>query len=338
MSRNLMGVVCAIAVVGGFLDARHVLGQDRLGEFVSESAKPVATTSEERIKSALEGPLKSPLDFTEVPLIEILQVLQEDYDIPIVLDDAALDELAISPDTEATINFRNISLGNALKLLLRQPGLEELTYVIDQEVLLVTTNDRAAGLMKTKVYRVDDLDLYPPLPRGPNARAAYSPLTTTITSCVEKSTWQQNGTGTGEIQLVAPGILVVSQTPPIHSQIEDLLQRIRKVRQDMASADASGAHTKFETRGFLVDHNLAESTDNDKKLITTSIIESVDWGDQPKEKAWVRFVGNRILVRHRIDVLHQVQQVIGQMGLNSQYAQANAGGGFGGGGGGGGAF
>ena len=115
--------------------------------------------AEERIQSALREPLKAPLDFTEVPLNEIINTLQDEYDIPIVFDTAALDEVAISPETEVTVNLRNITLRSALNLMLKNPGIEDLTYVIDEEVLLITTEDRANATLKVKVYPVADLVL-----------------------------------------------------------------------------------------------------------------------------------------------------------------------------------
>ncbi len=341
MSKIQVVVCSSMVVLWGFGFSGEVRSQDRLGEFVSESRPPTELTVEDRIESVLDAQLKSPLDFTELPLKEILSILQEDYDIPIILDLAALDELAISPDTETTINFRNISLRNALDLLLRQPGLEDLTFYINHEVVLVTTKDQANSFLTTKVYRVDDLGVYLPVPKGASAWTAYSPLMDTATSCVEKSSWQENGKGDGEIQLVAPGILVVSQTPRVHSEIEKLFKRIRKVRNEISASAADEAQSKLETQGFHVDQGLAKLSEEAKKLIVASITESVDWKEQTEDNVWVRFVGNRILVRHRADVLQQVQEVIGKMGLAAPHAcVGTGGGGFGGGGfgGGGGGF
>ena len=113
--------------------------------------------SEERIQAALREPLKAPLQYEDQPLNEIINTLQDDYDIPIMFDNAALEEVAISPDTEITVNLRNISLRSALNHMLRQPGLEDLTYTIDDEVLLITTEEKANEALKVKVYPVADL-------------------------------------------------------------------------------------------------------------------------------------------------------------------------------------
>ena len=43
--------------------------------------------------------------------------------------------------------------------MFKQPGVEDLTYVIDDELLLITTQDRADATLKVKVYPVADLVL-----------------------------------------------------------------------------------------------------------------------------------------------------------------------------------
>ena len=118
-----------------------------------------SSESEERIQSALRQQLKAPLEFQNLPLNEILKIIEEEYDIPIVLDSAALNEAVISPDIEISVDIRNVTLRSALNLMLKQPDVEDLTYVIDEEVLLITSKERADSTLKVKVYPVADLVL-----------------------------------------------------------------------------------------------------------------------------------------------------------------------------------
>ncbi len=116
--------------------------------------------SEERIQSTLREPLKAPLEFEEQPLSDAMAQIADEYQIPIQFDNAALDEIAISPDTEVTLPaLRNVTLRSALNIMLKQPGLEDLTYIIEEEVLLITTEERANESLKVKVYPVADLVL-----------------------------------------------------------------------------------------------------------------------------------------------------------------------------------
>ncbi len=120
----------------------------------------VRSKSEEHIHSVLREPLKAPLEFQEQPLSDVMAQIADEYEIPIQFDSGALDEVAISSDTEVTLApLRNVTLRSALNIMLKQPGLEDLTYIIEEEVLLITTEERANESLKVKVYPVADLVL-----------------------------------------------------------------------------------------------------------------------------------------------------------------------------------
>ncbi len=113
--------------------------------------------AESRIYGALREKLKSPLEVVEEPLNQVMQRISEDYEIPIVFDTAALEAAAASPDAEVSINVNNVTLRSALDLMLKQ--VEDLTYIIDDEVLQITTKDKADAALQVKVYPVADLVL-----------------------------------------------------------------------------------------------------------------------------------------------------------------------------------
>ncbi len=207
----------------------------------SEAARQ-AVSAVEQIKTVLDSPLKTPLQYDQQPLNEIINELQETYDLPILFDNAALDEVAISPDTEVSINLRNISLRSALNLMLRHPGLEDLTYVVDEEVLLITTEEKANEKLVVQVYRVDDLvNDYSQQPGG-NEKNPYSSLVQAIMGCVEYDTWMANGSGEGTVQLMQPGLLVVSQTRRVHDQVQDLLVKLRDTRKAINKSTSGGGN------------------------------------------------------------------------------------------------
>jgi hypothetical protein len=185
-----------------------------------------------RIKQALQGPLHSSgLDYVEQPLQDIVNQLQEEYGIPIKLDVRALDEVGVKPDAAVTCNIRNVSLKAALRLLLHNL---DLTYVIQDEVLLFTTKDAAESLLVTCVYDVRDLAATyksKTPPRGGASTADFNPLVDAITECVAKDTWNENGGGEAAIRPLQPGLLVISQTAGVHEQIRELLAAIRQVSE-----------------------------------------------------------------------------------------------------------
>lgn len=204
----------------------------------SERKRRVSTTistseAEERIEEILNETLKAPLQYEDQPLNEVINTLQEEYDIPIIFDNAALDGVAISPDTEISINLRHLSLRSALNLILRQPGLEDLTYLVTEEVLLITTEEKANENLVVQVYRVDDLvNNYSQEPGG-NQKNPFSSLIQVITRSVKFDSWMANGSGEGEIQLMQPGILVVSQTNHVQGQVRELLGKLRETQAEI---------------------------------------------------------------------------------------------------------
>jgi hypothetical protein len=108
--------------------------------------------SEERIFKALNE--DATLDFVETPLKDVVTFLSEAHGIPISLNAKKLEEAAVSPDVPVTKNLKGISLRSALRLLL---GELELTYVVRDEVLQITTPEDAESQLITKVYPVGDL-------------------------------------------------------------------------------------------------------------------------------------------------------------------------------------
>ena len=72
----------------------------------------------------------------------------------IVTDTVALDEASIQMDSPLTLKVESISLKSALNLLLNQA---KLTYVIQDEVLKITTLENAKGKLKIVTYPVADL-------------------------------------------------------------------------------------------------------------------------------------------------------------------------------------
>ena len=113
--------------------------------------------AEQRIEKALRSPLHTTgLDYTEQPLQDVVTQLADEYGIPIQLNKTALEEAGIGTDAPVTISLHNISLRSALRLMLKNL---QLTYIIQDEVLMITTKEDAEKDLVVKVYPVADLVL-----------------------------------------------------------------------------------------------------------------------------------------------------------------------------------
>jgi hypothetical protein len=117
--------------------------------------------SETKILAALDE--KTELDFAEQPLTEVMDYLKQRHGIEIQLDVKALSDAGVGSDVPITRSIKGITLRSALKLLL---GELDLTYVIRNEVLMITSQDEAEHLLSTRVYPVADLVVPIAQPRG----------------------------------------------------------------------------------------------------------------------------------------------------------------------------
>lgn len=108
--------------------------------------------SEAKIRRQLQTSTK--IEFIETPLQEAVAYLQDLHGIVIQLDHKALEEAALFADVPVTLAVDNVSLRTALRLLLRPL---DLTYVVEDEVLMITTVDVASQKIVTTVYPLGDL-------------------------------------------------------------------------------------------------------------------------------------------------------------------------------------
>ncbi|QDS95253.1 hypothetical protein FF011L_40460 [Roseimaritima multifibrata] len=108
---------------------------------------------ERRIYSALDDEATSG-PFLEEPLTQVARTLSEAHDIPIRIDSRALEEDGLSGDMPVTIDIKGTTLRSFMRLMLEDL---DLTYMIDDEVLKITTITTAEANLVTKVYPVGDL-------------------------------------------------------------------------------------------------------------------------------------------------------------------------------------
>jgi len=100
----------------------------------------------------------------QIPLRDVIDIIKTTHKIPMIFDSKALQDAGIQEDVLVSINVRDVTLRSALRVLLRP---HELTYIIKDEVLQVTSKAAADDIAQngvTKVYPVADLVV--PIPQG----------------------------------------------------------------------------------------------------------------------------------------------------------------------------
>ena len=155
-----------------------------------EKYDSVSLYPQSRVEKWLNNRLKDPvprLDYPgEISIGEILEYLADhytavygnlggsagaDYRMTIWPDDVALEIAGISSLDEvliSDINLEGIPLKTALKLIFRKTDDPRLTYVIQDDVMLITTEEEANSpeSLVTRIYQVGDLVIEPRPPAG----------------------------------------------------------------------------------------------------------------------------------------------------------------------------
>lgn len=215
-----LAVMCALTLgqeAARSPDTRTPAGGDPFGDAPAASATretdPATTApvrrpmrkfsragTERRIASALLQETK--LEFIETPLRDTVDFLEDLHKVEFQIDLRALDAAGITADVPISITLSAISLASALEHLL-QPL--ELTYVVRDEVLTITTASEAA--------RERCVRLYPVQPLGD---AGWD------LEIVKKIVQGHSG---GEAELLG-GYLAVTQSQPAHRRTALLMQQL----------------------------------------------------------------------------------------------------------------
>ncbi len=185
---------------------------------------PGEDLGDQRILKILKAP--AVLKCEETPLRDVANLIMEQYHFTVILDRRALDDVGLSGDTPLTFDATGLSLGAALNLMLKEV---DLTYVVRDEALKITTPEEAENELTTVAYPVTELIRY----RDHDGKiwSDFDTLIQTITSNVAPDAWDEVGGAGGIDALPVQGtdVLVVSQTWQVHQQIVSLLQRLRTI-------------------------------------------------------------------------------------------------------------
>ena len=272
------------------------------------------SSNAERIKDVLRSPLHGTgLQFSDVPLEQIVAMLHDEYDIEFQIDTPALDDVGLAPDELLSADLRNVSLGAALRLLLHS---HQLTYDIRDEVLWITTRSEAEMNLVTCVYDV----------RGLVGAGSSGTLVDAIIACIATDSWAEFGGGEAEIRSLPNGLLLVSQTPSNHDEIRQLIDAVTKLGLHPNADQLAGRNGPLADKDPVVTRNyklLPHSGDEGpafRKQVTKLIVESLpdeQWRAKldSGETVLLTVFSDRVVLRHRRSVQAKVRTLLVESGL-----------------------
>jgi len=179
------------------------------------------TEKEKAILQALDA--TGTADFENQPLQDVLDFFQKKWGVTIVVDGPAVAEAGITNTTETTVTCKIPRASNRtiLRKILANLGV---TYIVKDEVIQVTSINRARETLSARAYYVGDLIGFTDQRFGPyitrlQALAQLQQLAVLVTQTVEPESWMING-GLGTIAFDPITMsLIVRQTPEVHYKI-----------------------------------------------------------------------------------------------------------------------
>jgi type II secretory pathway component GspD/PulD (secretin) len=164
----------------------------------------------------------SKVDFTEVPLKDVLEFLGDQYKVQFYIDKKALSDASVSLDTPITFRLSRVPGEMILRLVLKELNL---TYCLEHGVIMVSTEEEANNRLETRIYRLEEL-IEPSNGTNVIANAQYDRLIDLIAATIKPTTWDRND---GPASMVPyRGTLVISQTNAAHRAIQKLLDNLKE--------------------------------------------------------------------------------------------------------------
>jgi hypothetical protein len=173
------------------------------------------------------------IDFSGLPLSQVLSTFASEAKVDIIVNYPDLDEVSVDPDTPITLTLHGkIPLCEALERVL---GPFALTYVVQEQCITVTRQDGAADTIRY-------YDLAYLLPTSD----AIADVIRTIEMTVTPGDWASLGGGESTIGVIG-SMMVVSCKETAHRQIEKLLAQLAKM--DPQNLRSSGMY-QFPGQGM----------------------------------------------------------------------------------------
>jgi hypothetical protein len=177
--------------------------------------KPAAAKTDENPDRASEIKIRralgssTTLEFYDEPLSTVISFLSDSHGIPIALHASGKKQDEGIEETPVRLNVKGVSLRSALQLVLEP---RQLTFVVRNGVLLITTLEAAERMIDIRVYEVADV-----LSDGKNVNELASLLR------------EVASTQTEELALVPYGNLLAAKASlPAHDRIVDVLTKLRE--------------------------------------------------------------------------------------------------------------
>ena len=252
---------------------------------------PVAhwtSDAEAAMGEALAG--KAEFELNETPLADAMKAIGKEYHVSFVIDQAALEADGLDPSMPVSLSVSGISLRSALSLALEPL---QLTTIVQDEVLKVTTLLEAETNLSVRVYPV--ADLLGTTHFDDQVIPDFEPLTELIVTIVDPDTWDEVGGDSSISSSEVSRSLIISQTRDSHDDIQAVLSQLRaaKAKQRVPRLRKPDPGEMI-TRIHNLDHLDMEPPDVEGIIVR--VVEPKGWSNNPD--VFIKATMYKLIVRH----------------------------------------
>ncbi|PQO29972.1 hypothetical protein [Blastopirellula marina] len=279
--------------------------------------------------------------FDHIPLGEAIETVRKATGLNLVLDIRALEDIGLDAKYRVTLRARKRSVARTLELL-----LDPLVFMVQDDVVVVTTRDAQESHLEIRVYPMRDLvwrgldqqdphfkeslaQSYPPITiRRPYSDLPYRSLLPSpvldsipantylrelITTTIHPESWEELGGPGSIVFLPSADCFVVSQTAPIHEKLADSLQQIRKHSAPLDLEEFAAAVDRENDEIVTATFSVAKSSQGtslfreaDMHEIARQIQKHVEPESWSSGDFFVETLQDNVTVRHRREVVREV--------------------------------
>lgn len=190
-------------------------------------------------------------DWPEVTLGQFREKLQELAGCPVELDEQALTDAGLDADALLNARARNLRLGVALNRDFENVNGTEMTFLVRQGILWLTTTEKANETYETVVYNLESLGI-----TGPRIDEWIE-----LVKGETAGPWHDDEPGTGTLmRLPSDNRIVVRQTRRVHGEIVGIISSLRALpKTEPLFHSAKAAPKPPVTRFYKMNSKTAEA-------------------------------------------------------------------------------
>lgn len=241
------------------------------------------------------------VNVSDKTLADALQDLTKKTGLTFVAHAVAVRAGDITLDQEVNLKLKTTTVRAALNLLLEQHADTPLTYVLQEGVVTITTQEHADNVKRIVVYDIRDL----------LAHELESQMLTDAIRAQTSGIWQEDDPEAGgAVEEFAPvGVLVCRQTNKVHAEIASLLAALRtRIREEEVRKGAVGKKPVLtdETPVTRFYPFLFKERATAMQAAITKMVAPKTWAAN-KPDASIALVEGTLVIRHTVKVHRDIR-------------------------------